>query len=318
VNRPAIHLLVNPAAGRGRALKLVERARSALQQLGTVQVVISAHAGHEAELATRAADVGARALVVLGGDGSLSHAARGLIAAGAETPLAAISAGTGNDFARSLGAPGRDLARTVTLIGDGAHRMIDAGCVDGIPFINAAGFGFDAEVLAHTLGSKLLRGSAVYMHGAVRHLFTYRGFRAAATPSSAVDAPTSSAGGTEPTPRFRAWLTIVFANGRWFGGGFRIAPDAQLDDGLLDCVGIADASPLRRMALFGRVLHGAHLQAPEVSVERDRAFSLRFAAPPRFQLDGELRQATSEHVTVHILPRALRVVCTGSSAAVRP
>jgi diacylglycerol kinase (ATP) len=98
---------------------------------------------------------------VLGGDGSVSHAARGLIAARSATPLVIFAGGTGNDFAKSLGVPARDFLAMARRIEAGSVRVIDAGEIDGVPFVNSAGFGFDVDVLQRTRDprrSKLLRG----------------------------------------------------------------------------------------------------------------------------------------------------------------
>ena len=101
---------------------------------------------------------------------------------------------------------------------------------------------------------------------------------------------------------------VVFANGRCFGGAFRIAPDAQLDDGALDCVAIRDIAPWARVPVFARAMRGAHLSSPHVSVHRDRHFQLRFEAPPIFETDGELQQAASCDVSVSVRAGALTLI----------
>ena len=299
-----IVLLYNPVAGGGRAPRLVERAKQALDRVAPVEVFETQYAGHERELAAVAAARGARAVVVHGGDGSLSHAAHGLIAAGAATPLAVLAAGTGNDFAKSLGAPVYDYAATAALIGDGAVRRIDAGTIDGKPFINVAGFGFDAEVLANMLPHGALPARARYATSALGRLFGYRGFEATL---SVLDAASKAA-------RPAQWLTIVFANGSWFGGTFHIAPQATLDDGMLDCVAVSDATAARRVALFTQALRGQHVQAPEVQLHRGASFVLQFDAPPRFQADGEIHTARQARVEVSVLPGVLAVVARGATA----
>ncbi len=295
--RRPIVLLVNPTAGSGRARQQVDRAYAALRTVGPVDIVESTRARDETRLATEASRANARAVVVLGGDGSVSHAARGLIAARTAIPLAIFAAGTGNDFAKSLGVPAHDFLATARLIEAGKTRIIDAGEIDGLPFVNAAGFGFDVDVLQRTRDPRrnpLLRGSPLYVVTALQQLFRYRGFDAALQ---------GFGNGTSSH-----WLTVVFANGQWFGGAFRIAPDAQLDDGCLDAVGIADASPFTRAGLFARALRGAHTSHDTVHATRAATFEIEFAERPDFQADGEAHHARSKTVTVRCLPRALRVV----------
>lgn len=295
--------MVNPVAGTGRARGLIDRAYAALRTAGPVELVESTGARDETRLAMEAAHANARALVVLGGDGSVSHAARGLIQARSMIPLATFAAGTGNDFAKSLRVPAHDYLAMARLLESGVTRVIDAGEIDGIPFVNSAGFGFDVEVLKRTRDAtraSWLHGTPRYLVMALQQLFRYPGFDAA------VDA--LERGET------RRWLTIVFANGEWFGGAFRIAPDAQLASKQLDVIGIADATPFERITLFARALRGAHTTHSSVSQARGPEFVIKFTERPHFQADGEPHQATAPSVTVRCLPGALRVVALPRTA----
>jgi diacylglycerol kinase (ATP) len=103
-------------------------------------------------------------------------------------------------------------------------------------------------------------------------------------------------------------LMLVIANGKNFGGSFRIAPDASVTDGRLDAVAIRVASPLRRMRLFGAATRGTHMAFPEVRAEQSDRFTLSFAAPPAYETDGEYNRAASATLEVRCVPRALRVV----------
>jgi diacylglycerol kinase family enzyme len=103
-------------------------------------------------------------------------------------------------------------------------------------------------------------------------------------------------------------MTVVFANGQWFGGAFRIAPAAQLDDGALDVVGIADVPALTRAALFARALRGKHVGHPAVHTATARDLTVEFGDRPYIQIDGELQRSSSRSVRVRCLPSALRVI----------
>jgi len=102
-------------------------------------------------------------------------------------------------------------------------------------------------------------------------------------------------------------LVLVVSNGPRFGGGFLINPGACLDDGRLDVCAIRDASPVRRLALFGGALRGTHVHAPEVEVHSTGAMRLTFDAAPAFDADGELHQAKSRVVDIECLPARLRL-----------
>ncbi|MBL0170112.1 MAG: diacylglycerol kinase family lipid kinase [Gemmatimonadaceae bacterium] len=293
-----IHLLVNPAAGNGRARHQTDRAYAALRTIGPVKVVESTRPRDETRLATEAVHANAKALVVLGGDGSVTHAARGLIATHSHTPLAIFAAGTGNDFAKSLHIPAHDYLAMARLIASGTSRLIDAAEIDGVPFVNAAGFGFDVDVLQRTKDPRrrprMLRGTTLYVVTALQQLFRYRGF------SASVSALHHGAS--------RDWLTVVFANGQWFGGAFRIAPDALLNNGMLDVIGIANAPAATRAMLFARAPRGAHITHHAVSTARAAEFTLTSLDALHFQADGEPHHASSRTVRIRSLPNALRVI----------
>lgn len=296
-----IHLLVNPAAADGRAERHAQRAYTALRAIGPVEVIASQCAGDETRIAVDAARAGVRALVVLGGDGAISHAARGLIAEQSTVPLAILAAGTGNDFAKSVGLPSHSASAMADVLSAGRWRTIDAGEIDGVPFVNSAGFGFDVDVLSHVRHATArpwLRGTALYVATALKRLFAYREF--------AVRVRHGDDGNDHDTDS--QTLLLVFANGQWFGGAFRIAPDAQLDDGLLRCVRVGAATPTGRVRLFANALRGNHITMPMVTLSYDRQFTVHFQSAPQFQADGELHRASGVQVVVRSLPSALRIV----------
>ncbi|MDQ6611436.1 MAG: hypothetical protein M3Y64_03305, partial [Gemmatimonadota bacterium] len=268
-------------------------ARAALDIIGGAQVIVTKGRGHEKRCARDALAAGATHIAVLGGDGTISQVACELVRLKSAVPLAIFAAGTGNDFAKSVGAPVHDYVATTRLMAAGQTRRIDAGQIDDCVFVNSAGFGFDAEVVARTRDVMRWRGKIVYIKASLEQLFRFRGFDARVVPpneqgrfrqeissknralnnTQAIVATqtgeltgTTSGNAAPAAPDFNGqrWLTMVFANGGWFGGSFRIAPHALLDDGLLDAVYIGDASPRRRVAIFARALSGRHITAPEV------------------------------------------------------
>lgn len=295
-----ITLLVNPAAGAGRAAALANSVERALGAYDTVKRVETARAGDERRLAREASEQGTHVLAVVGGDGSVHHAAHGLLDAGGRVPMAIFSAGTGNDFAKSLGTPAHDIAAMASRVSKRTVRTIDVGYIDDVPFVNAAGFGFDVEVLRRMQqrGARaILSGTAAYVVTALGALLGYRGFRAAL-----------ATGATAERTISQTRLMTVIANGQYFGGAFRIAPDASLDDGALDIIDIGDVSPLARIPIFAAATRGSHVRASKVSVQRGTAFTLEFSAPPLYEVDGEIMQAVGPVVSVRIKRAGLSVL----------
>jgi len=109
-------------------------------------------------------------------------------------------------------------------------------------------------------------------------------------------------------PARREMLMLVVANARIFGGGFKIAPAADLGDGQLDIVSFANMPLLRRLSIMGRLLRGTHGQAPEVASVRAARIDLRFDVPPAYETDGEWHRAASGDLTIEAVPGALRVL----------
>lgn len=290
-------VLWNPASGRGRGARLFPHLRAAFAARGITDFVQTRHAGDEARLVREAIADGVQSLVVAGGDGTWGKSAVALARAGSPARMAFVAAGTGNDFAKNLRAPATDFEAMAALVaGGGAERRVDLGRVDDNWFANVAGFGFDVEVLMATRGARILRGPAVYVAAALGQLFAFNGVAVAITGVASLFAAR------------RQRLMLVFANGKEFGGAFRIAPMARVDDGKLDAVVFEDGIKLGRIALLARALRGTHLGHPKVFHKAGSEFTLEFDAPPTYELDGDLHLAGSRTVTVASVPGALRVL----------
>lgn len=288
-----VFIVFNPRSGKGRGARLVAPVLQALG--GGVAHGLTTAAGDEARLTSEALARGFRRIVAVGGDGTWSNVGNAIIRSGIDAALGLVPAGTGCDLAKSLGVPARDVAGCAAIVRGGHARRIDVGRIEDRYFLNVAGFGFDIAVIEDSLKVRFLGGDLLYVYCALRQLHRYPGFAFA----MAVD-------GEAPTPR--EMLMLVVANARIFGGGFKIAPAADLADGLLDVVTFANMPLLRRLAIMGRLLRGTHGEAPEVTTRRARRIGLRFDSPPAYETDGEWRRASSADVSVEAVPSALRVL----------
>lgn len=291
----SIVAIINPISGAGvdpdaaaRRIALVhaEATRRGL----SADIHLTERAGHARELAAAAAASGIDLVIVWGGDGTLNEAGAGLI--GSATTLGLVPAGSGNGLAAALGTP-RESRLALAAAFEGETRTIDAGMMAGRPFFNIAGIGFDARVarLFNARGPGR-RGGWPYVVIGLREGCRYGG-----------DEYTVELDGDRR--RLRA-LLISFANGREYGIGARIAPFAQLDDGLLDAT-IVEARPLLTRFWDARHLAlGTPHRAPSVSVRQVRQAVVDAEFPMEFHVDGEpgLIQGPVE---VRILPGALKV-----------
>jgi diacylglycerol kinase (ATP) len=294
-----VHVIANPASGRGRGARLLPAVRDAFARAGA-EVHATERQGDEARLVGQCLAAGAGTIVAVGGDGTWGRCASAVLEAGAgdRVRMAFLTGGTGNDFAKNLDAPTHDPAAMAALVADAAvERRVDAGVIESGGarhwFLNVAGFGFDAVVLEDTTRGGALGGQSVYIAAALRRLIGYPGFA-------------YTEGGSQGASRLA--MMLVFSNGRNFGGAFRIAPDARVDDGLLDCIEIGDVHGLARLPLFVRALRGAHLSHPKVRARRRSHFTLAFTGAPLCDVDGELVRLASRDCEVRAMARVLRVV----------
>jgi YegS/Rv2252/BmrU family lipid kinase len=232
--------------------------------------------------------------VAFGGDGTISETVRGILASGRPAELGILPHGTGGDLARSLELPTR-LADAARALRRGRSVSIDVGRVklaDGSEksFVNSASFGLSAEV-ARRVGAgeggyiaETLRAASAYHHPEVELALDDR-----------------------PPKRVRI-TTVSLHNGRYFGGGMKMAPEAELADGLLDLVVVRKLSLAKLVRESPLLYLGAHLGLPAVEHGRVRSIEARAADSASvvpIEIDGEL--AGSLPARFEILPRALRL-----------
>lgn len=214
--------IVNPAAGNGYALKIEAQLKAELANLSVeAEFLHTESPGHATELSRAAAGrEGCSGVVAVGGDGTCYEVACGLMNTG--VPLGIIPAGTGNDFIKTVGVPKKPLA-ALEFILTHKPRPVDVGGLNERLFLNVCGTGFDVTVLDYTLAAKkYVRGILPYLIGLVRGIFHY--------------APVHVRFTADGVTQERDVLICSVANGRFFGGGIPICPDAAPDDGLIDLI----------------------------------------------------------------------------------
>jgi len=288
-------LVHNPTAGGGRAAGLLPAVTELLRSGG---VEVDRHATRSLEDARQAAREAAgtvEVVIAVGGDGTVGACAGGLADAGpdARAALGVIPAGGGNDAARSLGLPFDDPLAAAALLPRLRRRPTDLARVGERSYLIVAGAGFDSEV--NRVANQRLSwapGRARYVGALLVELVVGRpaGFRLT------LDGEVHE---------LRAWFVTV-ANCQSYGGGMRIAPDARLDDGLLDVVVVGDIGKPAFLATFPKVFSGRHLEHPAVAVHHARRVELDGDRPLAVYADGE--PAGSLPATFVVQPAAITVL----------
>ena len=293
--------LVNPASANGstgrRWPELARRAAAAGLDGATL---FSERQGHLAELAREAALDGAELLVVVGGDGSVNEVANGLAGLGRQPEVAVVPRGTGWDFSRTFGIP-RKIDDAVQIALQGDVRTIDLGRAsyrawDGsdetASFANVASAGMSGAIAKRANETtKALGGKASYLWATFA---VFSGWEATEI-EVAVD------GERRAGPMF----DVVIANGRFFGGGLEICPEAEPDDGLFDVLTIGDVTKRDLVQTMPKMYRGTHLPHPKAELLRGSSVTVTSEMPLPIELDGE--QPGTTPVTFEVTAGALRL-----------
>lgn len=284
-----LSLIVNPRAGGGRAGRALPEVTAELSRLGfEYEVSHTRSLEHAGELALDAAAAG-RLAVAFGGDGIVGAVAGAL--RGTDGVLGVLPGGRGNDFARVLGIP-LEAVPAVGVLATGTVRQLDLGQVGEHTFIGIASCGFDSEANRIANETRLIKGNLVYAYGALRALW---GWKPARFQIRLDGGELREAHG----------YTVAAANSGSYGGGMMLAPDASLQDGLLDVVIVGDASKLRVLRLLPTVFRGEHIRQPNVQILRARELEVSADRPFTMYADGD--PIAELPVTVRALPSAVRV-----------
>lgn len=308
-------VIVNPRSRSGRTgrvwASLEPRVRAALAgraAAGALEIVATRAPRDATRIACEAARRGVGTIVSAGGDGTFSEVAAGVLDSGVagEVALGLLPLGSGGDLPRTLGIP-RALDAALAILAAGCVRTIDAGRVESVGlsgerrrgwFVNEASVGLSADVASHVdRMPKRLGGEVAFALGAARTILGYRGYRTCVR----VDDKKVHEGGTS---------LVAVSNGRYFGGGMKIAPSAHVADGRLDVVVGPAFSRSRLLAdLLPRLYRGTHVNDPRIDVHRGRVVEiepLADAAPAPVEADGELLGTLPARF--EIVPDALRVL----------
>jgi YegS/Rv2252/BmrU family lipid kinase len=300
-------VVANPKAAAGRVQSLWEKSREAMEaRLGGIEVRFTSGPGDATELTRRAIAEGANRIIAVGGDGTVNEVVNGFFdesgRAARETSLVVYPAGTGGDFARSIGMSGTD---AVLALDEAEERPIDVGRAQFLDhtgknvvrhFVNISSFGSSGLIVDKVNKStKVLGGKASFCIGTLRGLVAYNNQRVRLRVDDVFDEEI-------------VINTVAVANGRFFGGSMMIAPHALLDDGFFDVVVLGDIGLVTFLRYSGKIYKGRHIGLPEIRELRGRVVE---ATPPGrepvlIDLDGE--QPGRLPVRYGVLPSAIKLL----------
>lgn len=314
---PHIAAIVNPRSGGGRTGRAWRVISETIEkELGPVRTHFTAapstpHFLPAAELTSRALKAGAQLVIAVGGDGTIDEVVNGFFENGAainpEAHLAVLNAGTGGDFRRTFDLP-EDAAEGVTRIASGTTRRIDIGKLTFIAedgqetvryFNNIASFGLSGETVRAVNGAtwqKSLGGNFAFTWGTLMTAWRHK--------PRPVKIETDE--GFETVANIG--LTAV-ANGRYFGSGLKVAPNAEPDDGLFDVVIMRDMKFMDLLTGSGNLREGTHVNGPKVQVVRARTVTAMPLGPEPVLIDVDGEGPGRLPARFEILPGALTLRC---------
>lgn len=288
----SVRFLVNPKAGRGLSSASFDQLRKLASRAGA-GFVVSRNAADLGEQARKAAAEGVERLLVAGGDGTMHHALQGL--ANTSCALGVIPVGTGNDLSGTLKIP-PDLDVAVQRALTGAIRSIDLIQVGETYSVSYVGVGFDSETTEFANQVKIIKGPLIYPYSVIHTLATFQ-------------PPAMRIVHDEGVFEGRVMFTTLASLPR-FGGGMQIAPQAKIDDGILDLVIVKEISRRALLAVFPKVYTGKHVGHPSCLFYKTRRAEITIDRPMTLYGGGEpvRPMAAGEPVSAEVVPAGLKVV----------
>jgi diacylglycerol kinase (ATP) len=286
-------IIANPNAGSAGEIAAL---RELLEELPETSVRFTKKSGDARRLAREAVRQGAERVVAAGGDGTLNEVVNGMAVDFGRSQLGLLPLGTGNDFARSIHVPA-DIEAALAVLAAGRTRAVDVGRArigrKVRHFLNVAAGGFGGHVSEKADEVKDRWGPLAYLRAALGTLPKLTGFNAR------IELDDSERLEVET-------YNVVVSNGRYVAAGIPVAPQAELDDGLLDLMVVPTASLPKLALLVPQVLRGRHTESDLLLFRRARRIRIESDPPLSFNTDGEL--VGDQPALFEILPRALEVV----------
>ncbi len=283
--------IVNPTAGQGRTNNAFGMIKEVIENKNVhCEFKFTSEAGQATEFAKDAVAEGFTHVISVGGDGTSHEVVNGLI--GSSVVFGVVPCGSGNDFPKAASIP-LDTMLAIETVFSGRERPFDIGKLGDSYFINGLGIGLDGAVSHRFKKLKLLRGPLGYLLVSVQEALTFKGFPARVK----ID-----------DWNYEGTLLLTGASNGLYQGGFKLAPDAKIDDGLLDFHIIKDMSIINRLIKIPKVLKGSHSDLDEVEIKRATNMEITLESKIPAHMDGEPFYLEEGSHKIEIVPSGLRIL----------
>lgn len=284
--------IINPVAGKGNAGRFIEKIEKYFKNKEDTYIIEQTKGqGHATTITMKYVNDDQWRVYSIGGDGTLNEVLNGL--AGSSSALGIIPAGSGNDYFRSLDTKNDEdlLARTI----EGSIRKCSLGLVNKRYFLNVASAGIDAEVVHNARKFKRLpfiNGQGAYILGIFYTVFNYRSFKSKISFNNQT--------------HHKSTLLMAVANGKYYGGGMKIAPRADIYSKEFEIYHIDEAKPMRIIKLFPTLIRGAHDTLREVQSYQSNKISLYSKEGFMLNVDGEIERV--EKATFSLVEDGVNII----------
>jgi len=304
------HIIVNPVAGRGRTMEYLPHLTALFEAAGLPYTFYKTEKVMDGyNMAKLFCREGSQGVIGIGGDGTFQEIAAGMVDASPHgekipTPLGVFAAGSGNDFvitmaeskAAALKARKKPIAEATkaffTQISAGKTRSIDVITANGMAYLNIANLGLDARIVHNAAALKQKYGRYAYYAAVYKSIIHHKNMPLEIT--------------TDGQTNKNSYTLIAICNGQYYGGGMRIAPTAQIDDGKITLCTVNALTRPKTMIIFPTLMIEKHTNLKAVKYTTCNEVTIKLPSQEILCLDGNL-YPTSGEINFKLLPKVLNI-----------
>lgn len=291
-----ILVIINPVAGKGKTVEIIPKIKEkfdCIRDIIEYKIVLSNFAGEITSIARMHYDMGYKEFIAVGGDGTLSELINGFdLPIDPDIKIGIIPLGTGNDFVKNIFTDPK-IDEIIDAIIQDKTMLVDLGIVNKYKFINVCSFGIDGPIIKDTdKFKKILPGKLAYLFSTLKAGLSFK--------------PKEVHVQIDGEAYTGNMILIAIANGKYFGGGMNICPNASLDDGMFDICMVKDVSTAKFMREISKVYSGRLSEVEEVKYYKGREINIEVSGGSYLiNIDGNLVGSTP--VKIELVSKAMKV-----------
>lgn len=285
--------IVNPVAGKGQGLKYIKGIKNLFKEEQEYHIEVTKRRGHATEIAKRYSMQEDYIIYAVGGDGTVNEVVNGMV--GSNSSLVIIPTGSGNDFIRTIepNYKKKDFFHKLIV---GNTTLVDIIKINEKYCLNIASVGLDADIVFNAIAfkkMKFVKGDMAYILSICKTIFGKKGIEIKVKLD---DKELSD----------RKVLFLAIANGKFYGGGVPITPNAEINDGLADVCLVENLNLLKIFKLLPKLAKAKHTEAKEVKIYRAKKIEIESETLFRVNIDGEIVEG--DKLKMEVIPRAIKLI----------